>query len=127
MARVDKFLSRMPKQYDTVIGERGIRLSGGERQRVGIARALIKDPKILIFDEATSNLDTTNEKEIREAIKKASEGRTTIIIAHRFSTIKDADRIIVFEEGKIAGIGTHEALVKNCPAYQRLVKDQVFV
>ncbi len=127
MARVDRFLSRMPKQYDTVIGERGIRLSGGERQRVGIARALIKDPRILIFDEATSNLDTTNEKEIREAIGKASEGRTTLIIAHRFSTIKDADRIIVFDEGKVAGIGTHEALVKDCSAYQRLVKDQVFV
>ncbi len=127
IARIDKFLARLPDRYETVIGERGVRLSGGERQRVGIARALIKDPKILIFDEATSNLDTTNEKEIREAIRKASEGRTTIIIAHRFSTIKDADRIVVFNEGTVAGIGTHEDLMKNCSAYKRLVKDQVFV
>ncbi len=125
IARVDKFLSRMPKQYDTVIGERGIRLSGGERHRVGIARALIKDPKILILDEATSNLDTTNEKEIREAMKKASEGRTTLIIAHRLSTIRDADRIFMFHEGKIVGIGKHTELLKTCPEYERLVNDQV--
>lgn len=127
IARVDKFLDRLPKQYDTTIGERGVRLSGGERQRVGIARALVKGPKILIFDEATSNLDTTNEKEIREALNRASEGRTVILIAHRFSTIKDADRIIVFHEGKIAGIGTHIDLLETCVEYQRLVKDQVFV
>jgi len=126
LARVDKFLERLPKQYETEIGERGIRLSGGERQRVGIARALMKDPKILIFDEATSNLDTTNEKEIREALRKASEGRTVIIIAHRFSTIKDAEKIIVFHEGKVVGMGTHENLLKSCPKYRSLVQEQVF-
>lgn len=126
IACIDKFLSRLPDGFETAIGERGVRLSGGERQRVGIARALVKDPKIFIFDEATSNLDTTNEKEIREALHKTSEGRTVIIIAHRLSTIKDADKIIVFRKGEIAGMGKHEDLLETCPEYGRLVRDQVF-
>ena len=124
-SKIDAFLPRLQKGYKTEIGERGVRLSGGERQRIGIARALIKNPKILIFDEATSNLDATNEKLIRDAIKKASRGRTTIIIAHRFSTIKNVDKIIVFKKGKVVGIGTHESLIGTCPEYQRLVKDQI--
>lgn len=124
MACVDKLVSKLEKGFDTIIGERGVKLSGGERQRVGIARALIKNPSILIFDEATSSLDTENEALIRESIEKASKGRTTIIIAHRLSTIKDADKIIVMEHGKIVGEGNHSELLQSCEAYQRLINNQ---
>jgi len=124
MACLDKFIIGLKNGFDTIIGERGIKLSGGERQRVGIARALIKNPSILIFDEATSNLDTENEAFIRASIEKASKGRTTIIIAHRLSTIKDADKIIVMEKGKIVGEGKHNELLKICKTYQRLINSQ---
>lgn len=124
MACVDKFIADLENGFNTIIGERGIKLSGGERQRVGIARALIKNPSILIFDEATSNLDTENEALIRRSIEKASQGRTTIIIAHRLSTIKDADKIIVMEKGRIVGEGKHEELLKTCKTYQRLINTQ---
>ncbi len=127
MARVDGFLKGMENGLDTIIGERGVKLSGGERQRVGIARALIKDPAILIFDEATSSLDVENESLIKESIEKASKGRTTIIIAHRLSTIKDADKIIVLEKGKIVGQGKHRELLKNCPAYQKMISIQTVI
>lgn len=125
MACVDRFLHRLEKGFDTEIGERGVKLSGGERQRVGIARALIKDPDILIFDEATSNLDPANEASIAEAIKRASEGRTTIIIAHRFSTIRGVDKVFVFDKGALVGEGRHEDLMVSCEAYQRLVRSQL--
>lgn len=121
---IDKFKHRLEHGFDTVIGEKGVRLSGGERQRVGIARALIKNPAILIFDEATSHLDTENEKLIHGAIDKVSEGRTTIIIAHRLSTIRNADKIIVMDKGRIAGEGSHQELMKNCKIYQNLVAHQ---
>lgn len=124
MACVDKFISGLEKGFDTIIGERGIKISGGERQRVGIARALAKEPSILIFDEATSSLDTENEALIRESIEKVSKGRTTIIIAHRLSTIKDADKIVVMEKGRIVGEGKHEELLKTCETYQRLINNQ---
>lgn len=124
MASLDRFVSRLEKGFSTVVGERGVKLSGGERQRVGIARALVKDPSILIFDEATSSLDTENEALIRESIEKASKGRTTIIIAHRLSTIKDADKIVVMEKGKVVGEGSHEELLKTCETYQRLINNQ---
>ncbi|MDD5696710.1 MAG: ABC transporter ATP-binding protein [Candidatus Pacebacteria bacterium] len=127
MARVDEFLKDMENGLDTVIGERGVKLSGGERQRVGIARALIKNPSILIFDEATSSLDVENESLIKESIEKASEGRTTIIIAHRLSTIKGADKIIVLEKGKIVGQGKHKDLLKTCKAYQKMIKIQTIM
>jgi ABC-type multidrug transport system fused ATPase/permease subunit len=126
MSSIDRFFGRLEKGFDTVIGERGVKLSGGEKQRVGIAQALIKNPDILIFDEATSNLDSQNEHLIRESIEKASHGRTTIIIAHRFSTIRTVDRVIVFDQGKIAGIGTHAELATTCEPYQRLIQHQVF-
>ena len=125
LARLDQFFNRLEDGFDTLIGENGIKLSGGERQRVGIARALIKQPKILILDEATSNLDAENEALIRDAINRASKGRTTIIIAHRFSTIKDVDQIFVFDEGRIVGQGVHSSLIENCSTYQSLIKNQV--
>ena len=125
MSSIKRFFPRLEKGYDTVIGERGIKLSGGECQRVGIARALIKEPDILIFDEATSNLDSQNEALIRESIEEASKGRTTIIIAHRFSTIRNVDRVIVFDKGRVVGQGTHEELYQECESYRRLVDHQV--
>lgn len=124
MACIDKFTHKLENGFDTIIGERGIKLSGGERQRVGIARALVKNPSILIFDEATSSLDTENEALIKESIEKASRGRTTIIIAHRLSTIKDADKIIAMEKGRIVGEGKHDELLKTCKTYQRLINNQ---
>jgi ATP-binding cassette subfamily B protein len=127
MARVDEFLGSMENGLDTVIGERGVKLSGGERQRVGIARALVKDPSILIFDEATSSLDVENEAIIRESIEKASKGRTTIIIAHRLSTIRDADKIIVMEKGKIVGEGSHEDLLMNSEIYRKMINIQTVI
>ena len=124
MACIDKFIAGLEKGFDTIIGERGVKLSGGERQRVGIARALVKNPSILIFDEATSSLDAENESLIKESIEKASKGRTTIIIAHRLSTIKDADKIIVMEKGQVVGEGKHGDLLETCATYRRLVSHQ---
>ncbi len=125
MACIDRFFDRLERGYDTLIGERGVKLSGGERQRVGIARALVKNPDILIFDEATSNLDAQNEAFIRLSIEKASRGRTTIIIAHRFSTIRNADKIVVFDKGRVVGEGVHDELMLKCSEYQRLVRHQI--
>jgi ABC-type multidrug transport system fused ATPase/permease subunit len=127
LSRVSEFSDKLEKGWETMIGERGIKLSGGQRQRVGIARALIKNPHILIFDEATSSLDTENEAKIRESIREASVGKTTIIIAHRLATVRDADRILVFDEGKVVGQGTHEELLQTNEFYQRLVQNQVIM
>ena len=124
-ACVDKFFHRLEKGFDTIIGERGIRLSGGERQRVGIARALLKEPRMLILDEATSNLDSENESLIRQAINRASEGKTTVIIAHRLSTIKDVDKILVIDKGMLVGQGTHRDLLESCAQYQNLITHQI--
>lgn len=124
-ARIDQFFHRLSESgLDTVIGERGVKLSGGERQRIGIARALVKDPSILIFDEATASLDTENEKYIQEAIDEASLGRTSIIIAHRLSTVLNADIIFVMHKGKLVGSGTHADLSTNNEYYQNLIKHQ---
>jgi ABC-type multidrug transport system fused ATPase/permease subunit len=124
-SRIDQFFDRLgEKGLDTLIGERGVKLSGGERQRIGIARALIKNPDILIFDEATASLDTENEKYIQEAIDESSIGRTTIIIAHRLSTVQNSDLIYVMEKGEVVGVGNHDSLLKTSPEYLRLVNAQ---
>jgi len=127
LSRISEFSDKLEKGWETMIGERGIKLSGGQRQRVGIARALIKNPHILIFDEATSSLDTENEARIRESIREASAGKTTVIIAHRLATVRDADKIFVFDEGKLVGQGSHDELLHSNEYYQRLVHNQVIM
>ncbi len=127
-ASLDEFVAKLKDHgLDTMIGEGGIKVSGGERQRIGIARALIKNPKILIFDEATSALDSINEKLIHDAINRSAQGRTTIIIAHRLSTVMDADVIFVVAGGKIVGQGTHAELEKKNKEYQKLIKNQILM
>ncbi len=110
-ARIHDFILTLPEGYDTQVGERGLKLSGGEKQRVGIARTLLKDPAILLLDEATSALDTQTERDIQESLRAMGEGRTVVTIAHRLSTVVDADRIVVMEAGEIVEEGTHEALL----------------
>ena len=114
------FILKLDKGYKTVVGERGIKLSGGERQRVGIARAVLRDPSILIFDEATSHLDTESERLITKAANALIKNRTSFIIAHRLSTILHADIIIVFKENKVEMTGKHKELLKKSPTYKRL-------
>ena len=113
ISHVDEFVRKLPKKYETLVGERGLKLSGGQRQRIGIARALVVNPAIIIFDEATSSLDSLSEKGIQKAIKDISGKCTMIIIAHRLSTIKNADNILVLNEGKIAEFGTHKSLIRK--------------
>jgi ATP-binding cassette subfamily B protein len=114
----------LPAGYRTLVGERGIKLSGGERQRVAIARALLSDRPILVFDEATSSLDTGNEQAIQAALRQAMAGRTTIIVAHRLSTIRHVDRILVFDRGRIVEDGSHDQLAQRTNGhYARLLSE----
>ena len=123
-ARAHDFIVRMPDGYDTRLGEGGAGLSGGERQRISIARALLFNPRILVLDEATSSVDTVTEREIQRALEALTRGRTTIAIAHRLSTLRNADRIVVFEEGRIVEMGTHEELVELKGLYHEMVSIQ---
>ena len=115
-----EFIKRLPKEYDTIVRENGENLSGGEKQRISIARAILKNPALLILDEPTSSLDASTEENIKNSIKRASKHRTTITIAHRISTIKNSDRILVLDKGKIVSQGTHEELFKECSVYRRM-------
>jgi subfamily B ATP-binding cassette protein MsbA len=123
-AHADEFIERLPAKYETLVGERGIKLSGGQRQRVAIARAILKDPAILILDEATSNLDTESERLIEDALSKLLVGRTTLIIAHRLSTVRRADRLVVIDRGRIVEEGTHASLLELGGLYARLYQRQ---
>jgi ATP-binding cassette subfamily B protein len=123
-AAVDEFISRLPERYESFLGDRGVRLSGGQKQRIAIARALLKNPPLLLLDEATSSLDAESERLVQQALEVAMNGRTTIVIAHRLSTVKKADRIIVMEHGRIVETGNHASLVAQSGLYSQLAKLQ---
>jgi subfamily B ATP-binding cassette protein MsbA len=123
-ARADEFIRRLPEGYNTMIGERGLRLSGGERQRIAIARAILKNAPILILDEATSALDSESESLVQSALQNLMTGRTVFVIAHRLSTVRRADRIVVLENGTIGDIGAHEELMQRLGTYRRLYELQ---
>ncbi len=124
IAKAHDFIMKLPEAYDTIVGERGLHLSTGEKQRITIARLLLKDPKIVILDEATSSVDSITEKELHEALSNLIKGRTTIIIAHRLSTVRNADRILVVDKGRIVEMGTHDELMKRGGLYAKLYSTQ---
>ena len=124
VAMVDEFVQRLEHGYDSIVGERGVMLSGGQKQRVAIARALLKDAPILLLDEATSALDAESETKVQKALERLMVGRTTLVIAHRLATIKNADRILVLEDGKVIDEGTHDQLVAKEGRYAELAKLQ---
>jgi ATP-binding cassette subfamily B protein len=120
LANIHQFIVSLPKGYDTVVGERGLKLSGGEKQRVAIARSILKSPRVLVFDEATSSLDSQSEKVILESLQTLAANHTTLAIAHRLSTIVDADNILVMEHGRIVEQGDHYALLRQGGSYAKL-------
>jgi len=122
IARVDEFADRFPEGLDTVVGERGVKLSGGQRQRIAIARVLLKDAPILILDEATSALDSESERTVSLALSRIPRQTTMLIVAHRLSTVKDCDRIVVLDKGKVVGHDSHPNLVRDCALYRRFVE-----
>merc|ERR1712000_755873 len=123
-ANILDFVKSLPEGLNTSLGNRGTQLSGGQRQRIAIARALIRRPRLLPLDEATSALDTESEKVVKEALDKAAEGRTTVAVAHRLSTIRDAHTIVVFERGKVVQMGSHEELIAKRGIYYEMVLGQ---
>ena len=125
-ANAHDFIAGFPEGYDTLVGDRGMKLSGGQRQRIAIARAILADPAILILDEATSSLDSESERLVQEALDALMEGRTSIIIAHRLSTVRHADRIYVVNEGRTVESGTHEELVEEADGIYRMLSQLQF-
>lgn len=125
MAYADQFIGDFPKGLDTEVGERGVKLSGGQRQRIAIARAFLRDPKILMMDEATASLDSQSEGIVQQALTRLMEGRTTFVIAHRLSTIVNADKIVFIEKGKVTGMGTHQELIQTHDLYREFAQQQL--
>lgn len=125
MAYADQFIRSFANGLDTEVGERGVKLSGGQRQRIAIARAFLRDPKILMMDEATASLDSQSEKVVQQALSRLMEGRTTFVIAHRLSTIVDADQILFIEKGRLTGSGTHQSLIETHPLYREFAMQQL--
>ena len=125
LAYADQFVREFPEQLETELGERGVKLSGGQKQRIAIARAFLRDPKILMLDEATASLDSQSEEKVQRALDQLMEGRTTLVIAHRLSTIVDADHIYFIEKGQVTGHGTHAELIASHPLYAQYVQEQV--
>ena len=121
----DEFINKLPNKYDTIIGENGVRLSGGEKQRLSIARAMLKDSKIILLDEATSSLDAETESKIQKAINLLTKNRTTLVIAHRLSTILNSDKIYVINNGLVVGEGKHEELIKSSEIYKNFYEKQI--
>ncbi|BCU51599.1 ATP-binding cassette, subfamily B, bacterial AbcA/BmrA [Staphylococcus auricularis] len=124
LANCHDFIEQFDEGYDTVVGERGLKLSGGQRQRIDIARSFIKNPNILLLDEATANLDSESERKIQDALETLMKGRTTVVIAHRLSTIKKAEQIIFIDQGEVTGVGTHQGLMASHEKYQQFVETQ---
>ena len=124
-AEADQFITDLPKGYETIIGESGIKLSGGQKQKIAIARALIKNSQILLLDEATSSLDNITELEIQSAINNLTTKKTSLIVAHRLTTIENADLIYVLDKGKILEKGNHQELIKNNGLYKKLYKQEL--
>ena len=121
----EEFINKLPNKYDTIIGENGVRLSGGEKQRLSIARAMLKNSKIILLDEATSSLDAETESKIQKAINLLTKDRTTLVIAHRLSTILNSDKIYVIDNGSVIGEGKHEELIKNSEVYKNFYEKQI--
>jgi ABC-type multidrug transport system, ATPase and permease components len=123
-AYIHEFITGLPEGYDTIAGERGVKMSGGQKQRIAIARALLKNSPVLIMDEALSSLDTENERLLQKSIKNLRRGRTTIIVAHRLSTFREADRLVVLKNGRVAETGTHAELIKKGGYYSQFISSQ---